>query len=258
MENFFNHLKRFLRICRVKDWLHYLGYVLLGCAISENFNVFYFIISFFMLAYAYSINDYYDKKMNKKYFLLPLLFSIFSLLFLFSLNLFSFVFSTLFLTIFTFYSWPKVWLEGKPILSTLTNGIGFTLLLILPFNSFQKIIKYSSFIFLVFLLNIAAQLIHEIVDYKDDKKIKKITTCVKFGIRNTFFTFKFLLLVIMLTSLSLFPVFPFVSIATIFFSIFFLATKRINKSIRKKFKKLGVVCGSIYFLEFFIKAFKVL
>ncbi|MGC9014613.1 MAG: UbiA family prenyltransferase, partial [Thermoproteota archaeon] len=157
-----------------------------------------------MLAYAYSINEYYDKKMNKKYFLLPLLFSIFSLLFLFPFNLFSLVFSLLFLTLTTFYSWPKIWLEGKPIISTLTNGIGFTLLLILPFNSFQKIIKYSSFIFLIFLLNIAAQLIHEIVDYKKDKKINKVTTCVKFGIKNTFLSFKFLLLMIILISLSLF------------------------------------------------------
>jgi len=250
MENFFNHLKRFLRICRVKDWLHYLGYVLLGCAISKNFNIFYFIISFFMLAYAYSINDYYDKKMNKKYFLLPLLFSIFSLLFLFSLNLFSFVFSTLFLTIFTFYSWPKVWLEGKPILSTLTNGIGFTLLLILPFNSFQKIIKYSSFIFLVFLLNIAAQLIHEIVDYREDKKMGKITTTLKFGRRTSTKVFKFLCFFIVVFSLLLLKNFPLIFLSTSFFSLYFFSIKKVKSRVREKFRNLGVLCGIIFFIDF--------
>ena len=236
-----------LKCFRVKDWIHYLGYTLLSSILSNNLNIFNFFLTTFLLSYSYSINGYYDKKMEKKYFIIPLLLSI--LMFLF-VSPFSISISLLLLLLPSLYSWPKVWLEGRPILSTISNSIGFTLLFILPFQSIREVLRYWSLILLIFILNTVAQLIHEIVDFKKDKKINKITTTVKFGIQTSIILIKSFLLIIILISFLLMKEFLLVSLSSIIFSIYFLRQERINNRIRKKFKLLGIFVGVVYLLDF--------
>jgi 4-hydroxybenzoate polyprenyltransferase len=199
-----------------------------------------------LLAYAYSINDYYDKKLRKKYFIFPLFFFFFTLPLL---NNFAVLTSLVFLLLFTFYSWPKVWLEGRPIISTLSNSLGFTLLFLLPFKNIEEIAIYSLLILLFFLLNTAAQLLHEIIDFNEDKKINKITTAVKFGVKNSLNLFKLCLMLIVLVSISLFPNFYLISISSSIFSFYFLPLEKVKKETRREFKVLGIIIGIIYLLE---------
>ena len=124
-------MNEILKIYRVKDWVHYAGYILFGSLISGNINYTNFLIAFFMLAYAFSLNDYYDKKKKDKLFVLPLLFSFIFLPFLNYIQLF-FYFS--FIVIFTLYSLPSTYLEGRPLFSILTNSIGFLFIFLLPFK----------------------------------------------------------------------------------------------------------------------------
>jgi 4-hydroxybenzoate polyprenyltransferase len=231
---------------RIKDWFHYLGYVLLGSLLANSFNIFNFFAAASILAYAYSLNDYYDKKLNKKYFIIPFFLYIAILPFL---SIFSILISISFLILFTIYSWPKVWLEGKPILSTLTNSIGFTLIFILPINSIKMILDYCPLVLLIFTLNTAAQLLHEIVDSKEDKKIKKITTTVRFGAKTALVLFKLCLLSAMIISALIFSKFPLISLSSAIFSLLFIPVTTINKKIRKKFRILGIIFGAIYIIE---------
>jgi len=237
---------RILNIFRVKDWIHYLGYTLIGSALAKNFNIVNLIVTSFLLAYAYSFNDYYDKKQKKKYFLIPLIFYFILLPFL---PTFSILVSLFFFILFTAYSHPKIWLEGQPYISTFSNSIGFTLLLLLPFQRATDVFAYFPFLILIFLLNTAAQLLHEIVDYKEDKKINKITTTVKFGIRTSLTLFKLCLIVTLLLAILLLRKSPLISLSTIFFSLLFLKIKKVNRKIRRKFKELGILVGIIYLIK---------
>jgi 4-hydroxybenzoate polyprenyltransferase len=231
---------------RIKDWIYYLGYTLIGSFIANSFNIFNFLATFFLLGYAYSINDYYDKKLKKKYFFIPLISYILITIFLKPISLFI---SILFLLIFSFYSWPKIWLEGKPILSTLSNSIGFTLLFVLPFTKIEQILYYYPLIFLIFLFNFVAQLIHEIVDFDKDIKIKKVTTTVKFGVKTSIILIKVSLIISTFFSFLLLPYFFLSSVSSFIFSIYFLLKRKINLQTRKEFKIMGIYVGIIYLID---------
>jgi len=236
------------KVYRISDWLHYLGYTLLGSVLSKDIKINTFLQTSFLLAYAYSFNDYYDKKLKRKHFLIPLILSLITLPFL---RIWEVVISLLFLLIFTLYSWPKIWLEGKPIISTLSNSIGFTLLLILPFPNVAYVLDYFLFILLIFILNTAAQLLHETVDFREDKKINKVTTAVRFGTKNSLILFKICLLAIVLISFLLFNNFPFISLSSSIFSLWFSLIREVKRRTRKMFKLLGIIVGVVYLLNLF-------
>jgi hypothetical protein len=239
-------MKYILKHFRVKDWLHYLGYTLLASILSSNLSIINFILTSFLLAYTYSINDYYDKKLKEKYFLIPLILSFFFLPFA---SLFTITIFLSLLVLFTLYSWPKVWLEGKPILSTLANSIGFTLIFLLPVNSIKTIFEYSTLILLIFTLNTAAQLLHEIVHFKKDRKVAKMTTTVAFGVRISTFLFKMSLIATIFLALLLSSKLPLISLSSILFSSYFLLKRKLKIKVRKTFKILGVFIGIVYSLE---------
>jgi len=231
---------------RIKDWVHYLGYTLIGSTLARNFNILNLIVTSFLLAYAYSFNDYYDKKTKKKYFFIPLIFYFILLPFL---PTFSTLVSMLFFILFTVYSHPKTWLEGRPYISTISNSIGFTLLLLLPFQRATDVLAHFPFIIIIFLLNTAAQLLHEIVDYKEDRRINKITTTVKLGIRASLILFKLCLITTLSLAILLLLRSPLISLSTIFFSLLFIKINIVNKKIRRKFKEFGIFVGIIYLIE---------
>jgi len=240
----YNILKEY----RVKDWFHYLGYILLGSLASRNLNFINFLLGFFMLSYAYSFNDFFDKKLKNKLFILPLLLSLIFLPFLSKLQL---IFYFSFILIFTLYSWPVTYLEGRPLLSTISNSIGFLLIFFLPFINIEKLLQFLDFSLLLFLLNTVAQIIHEIVDYKEDKKNEKITTAVSFGHKNSISLLRLVLIVVFLLSLFLFSRFKFISLSTFLFTTYFLflSYRKVDSKFRKWFKCLGIVCGVTYLLE---------
>lgn len=242
-------MNKILERFRVKDWYYYLGYVLFGSLISKNLNWINFLIGSFMLAYAYSFNDYYDKRLGSKWFLFPLLLSF---IFLPFLNKLQFIFYALFILIFTLYSWPKTYFEGKPVISLFCNAIGFLLLFFLPFTEIKTILVFFNFTLLLFLLNIAAQTIHEIVDYGEDKRIGKSTTTVRFGIPFSTSMLRFFLIAILFLSLTLLPNLKFIFLSTLIFSSYFFVLsirEEINYTFRKKFKYFGIVSGIIYLLD---------
>jgi 4-hydroxybenzoate polyprenyltransferase len=140
-------------------------------------------------------------------------------------------------------------LEGKPILSTLINSIGFTLIFVLPINSIKILLEYCPLVLLIFTLNTAAQLLHEIVDYKKDKKINKITTTVKFRTKTSLVLFKLCLLSAIVISSSFFSRFPLISLSSIIFSLIFILTRTVKRKTRKTFKIFGIIFGIVYMIE---------
>jgi len=237
---------RIFYVFRVKDWIHYLGYTLIGSALARNFNIINFIVTILLLAYAYSLNEYYTKEQKKKYFLIPL---ILYFIFLPLLPTFGILLSLSSFLIHTPYSHPKIWLEGKPFISTISNSLGFTLILLLPFRRATDVLTHFPLLTIIFLFNTAAQLLHEIVDYKKDKKVNKITTTVKLGTKTSLTFFKFCLIAISILAILLLAEFPLMSFSTILFSLLFLRIKKVDKEIRRKFKEWGILVGIIYLIE---------
>jgi 1,4-dihydroxy-2-naphthoate octaprenyltransferase len=116
-------------------------------------------------------------------------------------------------------------------------------------NSIKIIFKYYPLVLLIFILNTAAQLLHEIVDYKEDKKINKITTTVRFGTKTSLVLFKLCLFLTMVISILISQNFILISISSIIFSFIFLLIKKVRKDTRKKFKILGIFFGIVYLLD---------
>lgn len=239
-------IKKIISIYRIKDWIHYLGYNLIAFSILKNFNIFIIFLSSLLLSFVYSFNDYTDKNMKKKFFLYPLLFSF---LFISLLSIFQLLVLFLFITIFFLYSWRVSYFEGKPIISTISNSIGFTLLFLLPFNFFLPKLAIH-FSLLLFLLNTIAQLIHEICHYKEDRKIEKITTTVKIGINKSKKLVRILLLITLFFSFIFFEKHKIIFFSTFLFSLYFLLkTKKINLKTRKEFKKNGIIVGIMWLIQ---------
>lgn len=239
-------IKKIISIYRIKDWIHYLGYNLIAFSILKNFDIFTILLSSLLLSFAYSFNDYTDKNIKKRFFLCPLF-----LFFLFIplLSTFQLLVSFLFIAIFFLYTWKVSYFEGKPIASTISNSIGFTLLFLLPFNFFLPYLAVY-FSILLFLLNTIAQLIHEICHYKEDRKIKKITTTVKIGVNKSKKLIRILLLVVLFFSFIFFEEYKTIFFSTFLFSIYFLLkSKKIDLNMREEFKKIGIIVGIIWFVQ---------
>ncbi|MDI6826390.1 MAG: UbiA prenyltransferase family protein [Candidatus Aenigmarchaeota archaeon] len=244
-------------VYKVKAWYYYLGFILLGFFMNYSFSLTLLILLLagsFMLAYAYSFNDFWDKR-KKAYFVLPLVLSILIIPFL---NQTQILLALIFLFIVTIYSAKPIRLKAKPFLSSFCNGIGFSVLFLLGYS--VKSLDFRGFIFflLFFCFNMVAQFIHEIVDLKEDRKNRIITTAVFLGedkIKTTCYTF---LLIAFLLSFYLFYLefvgFIFV-LATLFFVLFFtykIHKKKIDRRLRKEYKLFGLIVGVIYFILLFL------
>lgn len=238
----------FLKVYRIQDWLHYLGFVILGSVITGNFSPILFLQASIMLAYAYSLNDYFDGESDKKWFFAPLILGLPPLILLTPLQLASYF---AFMAVFTLYSWPKTYLEGRPMVSTLSNSFGFLFIFLLPFTGLGQIYSFGYFVLLIFLLNTAAQLIHEIAHEKEDGKKGKITTAVCLG-RKSLWLLRTVFASVAIVSLTFIPDRILVFVPTILYSLYFLYTSEgtIDGEYRNRFKLVGIVCGVFYLLEF--------
>jgi len=248
-------LKEIDKIYRVSSWYPYLGFTLFGFLLRSNPNLEllkYIILDIFLLSYAFSLNDYYDLCIKKKYFFPPL---ILSLIFLLFLNPLQISLSYLFLLIVTLYSANPIRLKSKPFLSSFCNGFGF---LILFFIGYQRWDLGLLFGMLLFFLEMVAQFIHETVHLKEDKRHKIITTAVFFGrytIKILCYTF---LLITFMICLYLFHIgmvnvlFLFITAFFIFYFIADIYFHKINKKLRKRYRVFGIITGMFYiFLLFY-------
>jgi len=242
-----------IKIYRIGDWLHYIGFIMLGFFLNTSFSIDilkYVFLGSTLLAYAFSLNDFFDKHEEKKFFLLPL---ILSLLILPLFNSLQMTFSFLFLFIVTFYSMPPLRFKTKPFISSFCNGIGFMLLFFIGYSVQNFTFKGILFGLLFFSFNMVAQFIHEVVDLEEDKKEKIFTTTLFFGeetIKKYCYIFLWFSFIVTIYLFYLEIVSPFFPLITFFFVTFFtieILRKGIYRELRKKYKIFGIIVGLIYF-----------
>lgn len=157
------------------------------------------IIYTFIMGGVYILNQIMDietDRINKKLFLLsegyiPVKYAYIEMVVLWILAiLLSLKFSVIFLifigislVIGVFYSLPPIKLKGKPILDTVSNGIGYGVINFsigwLLFRSFEWSMFYR---FLPYFLSISAVFINTtIVDIEGDRRAKEFTTAIFLG-----------------------------------------------------------------------------
>ena len=114
---------------RVKDWIHFLGFTILGFFYYtqplEKLPIL-LLNSSLLLAYAYSFNNYVDLK--QKRLIVPIIPLIMHLLIIPFLQTYTLVLSLFFIITATTYSMPILKLKSIPIIGTLLNPIGFVTL----------------------------------------------------------------------------------------------------------------------------------
>lgn len=248
---FFKKINDVLKTYRIVNWYYYLGLTIIGFILSNPLGIGitkYILLSSFLLSYAYSLNDFYDERKKEKIFILPLILAFLTLpLF----NTVQIIFSILFITIVTLYSAEPFRLKSKPIICSLLNGFGFTILFILSY-SFQNSIEVGVlFALLFFSLNMVAQFIHETVDMKEDRKNKIITTAILYGKKKMkklcylFLWFTFLISVYFLYL----KIVDLLFVLTTFSFVIFFTVKikdKIDKKLRRNYRIMGMIVGLIY------------
>ena len=181
-------LIRLLDYFRVKDWLHILGIPTLGFVYNSNFNllsvefVSILLLGSLGLAFGYSFDANYDKFKSKSKLLPSLIPLIAGLIYASFLNATIFVLSVIAALIMTAYVIPPFRLKCIPIVVTISNSIGFSLLFLVGYailsNLNANVLLLATFIGIA---SFPAQLVHEIAHFSRDKKEGLLTTPIKFG-----------------------------------------------------------------------------
>ena len=245
-----------MKTYRVKEWWYLLGILLLSYFYNLELDFFSLVYSLiattFLLAFAYSWNELYDKDHKLKFAwapLFPFLLTIFSIFF-FKSYLHKIVYTSLLIIVF-FYSSPKIALKQIPLISTLCNTIAPPMLLFLGIQEIDTDIK--KFFLVLTALFFVAQILHELADYKKDRE-KNITTIEIIGEKN----YIILGIGILIISLSTFFWDFIIFLGLIIMFISFLANltyaRKRNLSynfLREKYRKTGLLVG-LFWLIYFI------
>jgi 4-hydroxybenzoate polyprenyltransferase len=200
-------LARFNRFYRFSEWAHFLGFVFLGILFgvrSGNLDLLLMlqvlIASSLFLAFAYSFNVLFDSELEAlatpshdvvvtrrpRRLLLSLSTAVAGLALLVPF-LSSFLLGLVFVFIWALYSYPVSKLKAVPILCTIINGVGFSILFLIGFASVRPLSGSSALFFgLLVLLEIPAQLIHEVAHSEVDAAFAVTTTAVRYGMRRCF------------------------------------------------------------------------
>jgi 4-hydroxybenzoate polyprenyltransferase len=198
-----NYLVSVLRFYRVSDWLHFLGFALLGVILADQLSpsstprtIMILASSAGLLAYAYSLNDSYDRELEYShcndeisgrgsntsralFVIIPL---VGSLILLSQFSIVLLAFGILFSMLWTMYSYPVPKLKAIPVVCTVVNGVGFPVLFLIGFAATAAPNLECTLIFLALvLLEIPAQLIHEICHAEEDRMFQVCTTAVRYG-----------------------------------------------------------------------------
>jgi 4-hydroxybenzoate polyprenyltransferase len=270
-----------LRFYRISEWLHFLGFALLGILLAGKLStpslphiVIIVLGSAGLLAHAYSFNDVFDSELeascgikklssNKRRSVIlsisPLLGG---LLLLSQLSLTVFALGVLFSILWIMYSYPTPRLKAVPFVSTLVNGIAFPLLFLIGFASVNiPSVGCVLFFFTLVLLGMPAQLIHEICHSQGDRLLGFKTTVVRYGTGTALHVAiagmlgAVVLVAIMLTQgfVNLLAALSIGCFAGIFVIVFVLKLKRQdNKEFRKlrtNYKYGGILTGTFVALS---------
>lgn len=246
---------KFLKIIRIKEWVHFLGVPFLGYlffvdSISAFSVIVIFIISIATLAFGFVVNYWADPGNRPVKTLLCITFTlpIISIFLLVNQLIYPLIFWTLLIIALCSYSIPPFTLKRFPLISTFINGFSLSLFFLFG-SSFATSNLYSILLALFFGLHlIPPQILHEFEDRKEDKKSGHRSMAHLFSpaalIRITLALY--LLIVIISYLISRANNFTFLFIATLLFSGFSMFTIK-NKftedisRVRKKIKIAGII-----------------
>lgn len=248
------NFKSLLKYYRVKDWRAYFSLAVFGFIIAKGFLspildiVFFFIVNVLLLAFGFSVNNFFDIKedkekdrsstkkiggglvQNKKNFLFSVSPGILALFLSFYFGFKIFLFVLLAGLIGFFYSAPPLRMKSKPFLDLISHGLfAGALIFLLPLLVFSpKLTLFHGLIaFSVFYLSAMLETRNHLEDYQSDFKAGLQTTACFLGYENSKNLLKYLAFFYPLT---LFPVFFLLSqkflflflILTSFFLFLFL------------------------------------
>lgn len=255
-------LSDLIKIYRIKNWLHYIGFFVLGYTLYQPTINFSFLLQMieisFMLCYAYSLNQFFDKKMEKRYRIFPLIPLFLALVFLVFFDMTKKILVTLFIILVALYSTPKIRLKSFPIICSFSNNIGFSLLFLLGVPDNLTNVLTIKFFFLLFFLQSAAQFVHEIAHMREDKRESITTTAILLGENRTkkiYSIFLILASVVSLTFISNTISFLLLTVPTLLFSSYFiiLIDKIEISKLRKKYRIYGILTGFVFLLNNIIR-----
>jgi len=246
------NLKSFLKFYRIKDWRAYFSLGIFGFIIAKGFLfplldiILFLIISILLLAFGFSVNNFFDIKedkekgekvdllaQNKKNFLLSISPGILAL----SLSIFFGVKVFLFVLVAGligfFYSAPPLRMKSKPFLDLISHGFfAGALIFIFPFLIFSSELTFSHYLIAlsIFYLSAMLELRNHWEDYQSDFRAGLQTTACFLGYKNSENLLKYLSF---FYPLILFPIFFLISqeflllflIATVFFISLFLFSR---------------------------------
>ena len=255
-------LSDLIKMYRVKDWIHYMGFFILGYTLYQSSINFLFLIQTvevsFMLGYAYSLNKVFDEKMSKHNVIFPLIPLLLALIFLIFFDLRKKILITGFLILVTLYSMPKIRLKSIPIICSLSNNIGFLLFLLLGASENLMNILTIKFFFLLFFLQSSAQFIHEMVHMKEDRRESITTTAILLGKNRTKKLYSLFLVLASIVSLTFTYntiSFLLLTIPTLAFSSYFIISIDNPKigNLREKYRVYGIITGLFFLLNNIIR-----
>jgi hypothetical protein len=241
------------QIYRIKDWRHFLGLTFLGYLCDKPFCSSYYllikiVISGLLLAFAFSWNEFFDRKFSKKRVFFPLTPLFLILLLVKFLNPATKILTLLFFLVALLYSLPPIRLKSYPFIGTFCNAFGFSLLFLIGVDNFENQIVLPLYLGLFSLLCVA-QLIHELTHAPQDKSERILTTTLFLGEKKT----KILLLSFLVLAFLSFCKFSFLIAGFLLLSAshitVLLTKKEINYShLRKIYRYDGLVLGIVIFL----------
>ena len=233
-----------LKKYRIKGWVYFLGLPLLGYFLQENtissHLAYVLIVSLLLLSYAFSLNDFFDKRFSKNKIIIPLVPFFLLIPFLFYFSYIKIIMILFFLLVSTTYSLPRIRLKSVPFICTLWNAMGYSILFLLGINIISK--EVIILLFILFFLLFVAQLIHEITHQAEDRNAHIKTTALFLGEKKT----KQLCCIgLVLPSLAPFFFNIFIAILISIYSICFLILiwKRPGRKLREEFRVYGIIIG---------------
>jgi 4-hydroxybenzoate polyprenyltransferase len=239
-------LEFFLKFYRVSDWIKVLGLVLIPCilfkaSITDTLKLIF--ITSLLLAYGFSINDFFDFKLRgeknlvaemykkKKHttllmLILPPLLSLYFSFFIFSMSFSLLLFLLAFIICYV-YSAPQVRLRDRKILDILSNSM-FILIFCYSYFYFTQSISLIFLFFLILYINyfLVSEIIHELSHWKRDKSSGRVSTVIWLGEEASLAFAKLIIISGIIVSLifyfffsSYFKILPIVSILFSFFRL---------------------------------------
>lgn len=222
-----------------------MGYLLEKPFSPLNKLVILFALASALLAFAYSLNEYFDKKLSSKFLiniLIPL-YLIPLLLIYIDTNFLRTFLVLIFLLIAFSYSAEPLRFKKNPFLGSLCNALGFPILFLLGVNSLSG--KAMLLYFIFFLLMLAAQLLHELAHKKQDSISSLMTTTIYLGESKTIKLFRLLLISATLFSFFFSNYLGIAVMLLLLYCEFLIHRNRDYTFLRRKFKLNALIIGVV-------------